>query len=92
MLLEWINAIALKHNWQVEGVEIQPTYTTIQVSIPANETPTTTVEALMRETAAHANNPELWADAYYIVAPGRAVTQQEIASFMEYRRDAQDAA
>jgi hypothetical protein len=92
VLLEWINAIAAKHHWQVEGVEIQPTYTTIQVSIPANETPTTTVEALMRETAANASNPELWADAYYIVAPGRAVTQQEIASFMEYRRDAQDAA
>jgi hypothetical protein len=46
----------------------------------------------MRETAARANDPALWADAYYIVAPGRAVTQQEIASFMEYRRDSQDAA
>jgi CheY-like chemotaxis protein len=92
ILLEWVNAIAASHAWQVQGYEIQPTYVSLQVSIPANETPTATVETLMRETAARANDPVLWADAYYIVAPGRAVTQQEIASFMEYRRDSQDAA
>jgi DNA-binding NarL/FixJ family response regulator len=92
ILLEWVNTIAAAHAWQVQGYEIQPTYVSLQVSIPANETPTATVEILMRETAARANDPTLWADAYYIVAPGRAVTQQEIASFMEYRRDSQDAA
>lgn len=92
ILLEWVNAIATAHAWQVQGYEIQPTYVSLQVSIPANETPTATVETLMRETAARANDSSLWADAYYIVAPGRAVTQQEIANFMEYRRDSQDAA
>jgi DNA-binding NarL/FixJ family response regulator len=92
VVVDWLTAIATQHAWQVEGVEVQPTYITVQISIPANETPTATVEVLMRETAARANDKNLWADAYYIVAPGRAVTQQEIASFMEYRRDAQDAA
>ncbi len=92
VLLDWINTIAAEHDWQVEGVEIQPTYVTAQVSIPANETSTATVEALMRETAARSKDSALWADAYYIAAPGRPVTQQEIASFMEYRREAQDAA
>jgi hypothetical protein len=92
MLLEWVNAMGAAHGWQVQGCEIQPTYVTLQISIPANETPTAAVETLMRETAARANDPSLWADAYYIVASGRAVTQQEIASFMEYRRAAQDAA
>ena len=71
---------------------MQPSFVSVQVSIPATETPIATVETLMRETAARANDEALWADAYYIVAPGRAVTQQEIASFMEYRRDAQNAA
>jgi hypothetical protein len=92
VLVDWLTAIATEHAWQVEGVEVQPTYITVQISIPANETPTATVEILMHDTAARANEQALWADAYYIVAPGRAVTQQEIASFMEYRRDAQDAA
>jgi hypothetical protein len=92
VVVDWLAAIATEHMWQVEGVEVQPTYISVQISIPANETPTTTVEILMRDTAVRANEEALWADAYYIVAPGRAVTQQEIASFMEYRRDAQDAA
>jgi DNA-binding NarL/FixJ family response regulator len=92
VVVDWLTAIATEHAWQVEGVEVQPTYITVQISMPANETPTATVEILMRETSARANEQALWADAYYIVAPGRAVTQQEIASFMEYRRDAQDAA
>jgi len=50
------------------------------------------VESLMHETSMRSGSEDLWADAYYIVAPGRAVTEQEIASFMEYRREAQDAA
>ncbi len=92
VLPEWVHMIAAEHGWQVDGVEVQPTYVTVQINIPANETPTATVETLMRETAARAEDYALWADAYYIVAPGRAVTQQEISNFMEYRRDAQDAA
>ncbi|MCC7447552.1 MAG: response regulator [Anaerolineae bacterium] len=91
-LNDWINSISAEHRWKVDGVEVQPSYVTVQVSIPANETPTATVEVLMRETASRASDPDLWADAYYIVSPGRAVTQQEIANFMEYRREAQDAA
>jgi hypothetical protein len=91
-LTDWINSISVEHRWKVEGVEVQPSYVTVQISIPANETPTATVESLMRETAARASDSDLWADAYYIVSPGRAVTQQEIANFMEYRREAQDAA
>jgi DNA-binding response OmpR family regulator len=92
MLVDWINAVAAAHAWQLDGTEIQPAYVTVQISIGANEMPSAAVETLMRETAARANDPALWSEAYYIVAPGRAVTQQEIANFMEYRRDAQDAA
>ncbi len=92
MVVDWMTSVAAMHMWQIDGSEVQPAYVTVQISIPANETPSAAVEALMRETAVRANDPALWADAYYIVSPGRAVTQQEIANFMEYRRDAQDAA
>ncbi len=87
MVLSWLDEIAAMHAWQVEGVEVQAAYIAIQVSVPANEMPSTTVETLMSATAARAGDPELWADAYYIVSPGRAVTQQEIANFMGYRRE-----
>lgn len=92
VLLDWINAIAAGHSWQIQGVEAQPSYVTVQISLPASDTPTSAVETLMQETAARADDTSLWADAYYIVTPSRAVTQQEIANFMEYRRSAQDAA
>jgi hypothetical protein len=91
-LLAWVDASAKTHAWQLEGTDIQPSYVSVQISIPANETPTATVESLMQETSMRSGRDDLWADAYYIVAPGRAVTEQEIASFMEYRREAQDAA
>jgi hypothetical protein len=92
VLLEWVDAAAKAHAWQLEGTDVQPSYVSVQISIPANETPTATVESLMHETSIRSGSDDLWADAYYIVAPGRAVTEQEIASFMEYRREAQDAA
>src|SRR5262249_40444539 len=92
VLLDWINTIGAAHRWQMQGIEVQPSYVTVQVSIPANDTPTAAVEALMQETANRAEDSALWADAYYIVTPGRAVTQQEIANFMDYRRSALDAA
>jgi DNA-binding NarL/FixJ family response regulator/tetratricopeptide (TPR) repeat protein len=88
VLLDWINAIATQHGWQVDGVEIQPTFVSVQISITATETPTATVEALMHETGAKADDYALWADAYYIVPSGRTVTQQEIASFIEYQSQA----
>ncbi|MEP7286377.1 MAG: response regulator [Chloroflexota bacterium] len=92
LLPTWIGEIASAHLWHLDEIEIQPTYVITQVDIPANETPTATVETLLHETAARAENDSLWANAYYIVAPSRPVTPQEIASFREYQRDAQNSA
>ncbi|HLY26818.1 MAG TPA: response regulator [Aggregatilineales bacterium] len=88
MLVEWIAAVTRAHAWELDGTDIQPTYVSAQISIPANETPTATIESLLRETAERSGQGALWADAYYIVAPGRAVTQQEIAQFVEYMNTA----
>jgi hypothetical protein len=88
MLVEWLLAVTRAHAWQLDGTDIQPTYVSTQVSIPANETPTATVETLLRETAERSGRESLWADAYYVVTPGRAVTQQEIAQFVEYMKSA----
>lgn len=89
-LLDWLTQAATQKPWRIEGTEIQPTYVSIQVSIPVNETPTAAADILMRETAVRAGNDGLWADACYIVSSGRAITQQEIAAFVEFQREAQE--
>ncbi len=86
LMLGWLDEAAAAHAWQIEGVEVQPAYITLQISIPANETPSAVVELLMKTTAERAAQSDLWADAYYVVAPGRSVTQQEVTQFMNYSR------
>jgi hypothetical protein len=85
-LIDWLNGIAAVHAWTVEGAEVQPRYISVQISIPANETPAQTVETLMHDSAARAGTADLWADGYYVVAPGRPITLNEIAQFVEYQR------
>jgi len=85
----WLEESANAHSWQIEGIDVQPAYISLQISLAANETPGTAVETLMNATAERADVSDLWADAYYVAAPGRAVTQQEITQFMSYRREAE---
>jgi DNA-binding NarL/FixJ family response regulator len=85
MVLNWLHGIAGEHFWDIEGAEIQPSYVMVQIGVPASQTPSATVELLKRETAARAQRETLWADAYYVITPGRAVTQQEIGNFIAYQ-------
>jgi len=87
-LITALNTITEAHRWTIEGTEIQPGYVSVQISIPANETATAAVETLMRETATRAGDENLWADGYYVVTPGRPISAQEIAQFVEYQRGA----
>ncbi len=91
LMISWLNEIATLHGWKIEATEVQPAHVSLQINIPANEVPSSAVEALMRETAARADMPQLWADAYYIVPSDRPVTQQEIAHFALYRQTAEAA-
>ena len=91
MLPGWLEAIAAEHGWELDGAEAQPTYITVQIHIPATEAPAAAVHALMHETALRSEDAALWADPSYIVSPARDVTQQEIAAFIEYRRESQGA-
>ncbi len=88
LLVGWLVGVIDTHTWQLEGMDIQRSYVAAQISIPANESPSATIETLLHETAERAGQGALWADAYYIVAPGRAVTDQEIAQFVEFQRSA----
>jgi len=96
-----INALAASldnilsdHAWPAGQVDIQPDYVSAVLTVPAEETPSHVIQTLMRETARQvtALRPDLgpaetlWADAYYVVAPGRALTAQEVARFISYQR------
>lgn len=91
----WLRAIAQAHGWQIDGLETQPTYLAVQVHIPEEVAPSTAVEVLMSETAQRIEPPggaaELWAEPFYVVAPGRPVTPQEIANFIGLYREAERA-
>jgi DNA-binding NarL/FixJ family response regulator len=91
MLPGWLETIAAEHGWELDGAEVQPTYVTVQIHIPATEAPAAVVHTLMRETALRSEDAAIWADPSYIISPARDVTQQEIAAFIEYRRESQSA-
>ncbi len=94
-LPDWLEASITARQWLAEQVDAQPTYISVVVSIPPGEAPSEVVQALMTETAERiltarpilaASASELWADAYYVVAPGRPLSQDEIEDFISYQR------
>lgn len=86
LLPRYFESAAAAAGWSVEGVEVQPTHVSLQVSIPPEVAPATAAERLIRETAAHTGQMALWLDACYIITPARSLTQRELAEFAEYAR------
>ncbi|NPV66438.1 MAG: hypothetical protein HPY64_04755 [Anaerolineae bacterium] len=89
-----LNGVLAGRSWTSEQVEVQPDYVSIVLSIPAEEALSRVIQTLMGETArcVAALRPELgsaadiWADAYYMVTPGRPLTAQEVTQFISYQR------
>ncbi len=103
-LTVWLDTIITSHHWLPEQIDVQPDYISVVISVAPGETPSQVVETLMDETARRvlAARPELgangdpagepyttlWADAYYVVAPGRPLTNEELSNFISYQREA----
>lgn len=99
----WLDKIITAHHWLPEQIDVQPDYISVVISVAPGDTPSQVVETLMDETAQRvlAARPELsmngdpagepytalWADAYYIVAPGRPLTHEELSNFISYQRE-----
>lgn len=89
-----LNGVLADRNWTAGQVEIQPDYVSVVLSVPAEEALSRVIQTLMGETArcVAALRPELgpaadvWADAYYVVTPGRPLTALEVAQFISYQR------
>ncbi|PJF30685.1 MAG: hypothetical protein CUN51_06785 [Candidatus Thermofonsia Clade 1 bacterium] len=86
LLPRYFESAAAAAGWSVEGVEVQPTHVSLQVSVPPEVAPSAAAERLIRETATHTGQTALWLDACYIITPARSLTQRELAEFAEYAR------
>ena len=92
----WVQEIISARHWMAEQVDVQPDYISAVIGVPPGESPSAVVHALMQETAQRimavrpdiAPQPgELWADAYYIVTPGRPLSGEEISNFISFQRE-----
>jgi CheY-like chemotaxis protein len=92
LLPRYFAEAAAAQDWQVEGVEVQPTHVSLQVSVPSGVSPSAAAEQLSRAITARTGKERLWLDACYIITPARSLTQRELAEFVEYARLVQGGA
>jgi|GEM_PF-5042758 len=91
----WLEEIVAAQHWLADQIDVQPDYVSAVIGVPPAEAPSQVVQRLMNETAqrALATYPDLapeaatlWADAYYVVTPGRPLTGEEISRFVSFQR------
>ncbi len=101
-LESWMTHLALIHDWRITSFMIAPDHVEVSIDCAPSEAPEKVVKALMHSTAEKvmAEFPRLanehagraasfWAQGYYIVAPGRRLSADEIARFVAYERGEQ---
>jgi REP element-mobilizing transposase RayT len=98
-LEHWLAVLADAYEWQTQSVRVQDDHVEISLRCPPADAPEKIARVLMHDTsdkvlaefarlaAVHAKRPgAFWASGYYVVAPGRRLTQEEIGAFLEYQR------
>ena len=91
----WLDEVSTDRHWLADQIEAQPDYVSVVINVPPAAVPSEVVGILKQELGqrilverpALAASPEqLWADAYYAVAPGRPLTGEEISRFISFQR------
>jgi REP element-mobilizing transposase RayT/CheY-like chemotaxis protein len=95
----WLAILAEAYEWQTLFIRVEPDHVEISLSCPPADSPEKIARVLMQDTsdkvlaeftrlaATHAKRPgAFWATGYYVVAPGRRLTPEEIGAFVEYQR------
>lgn len=101
-LESWMAHLALIHDWRITSLMIAPDHVEVSIDCAPSEAPEKVVKALMHGTAEkvmtefprianeHANRAaSFWAQGYYVIAPGRRLSADEIARFVAYERGEQ---
>lgn len=82
-----------EQGWVIDSLDARDDYIYLLANIPGEKPSHQIIRDLKRRSAeiAHAQNPDitpqtLWADGYFILTPGRALTEDEIAEFIHFQR------
>lgn len=95
----WLFSISDAYDWQAQSIRVEPTHVEISLDCLPTDSPESVIKALILETsgkvlsefprlaAGHAKRPgNFWAPAYYVVAPARPLSPEEVNAFIEYQR------
>ena len=91
----WLDEVSTDRHWLADQIEAQPDYVSVVINVPPAAVPSEVVDVLKQELgqrilverpALAASLDQLWADAYYAVAPGRPLTGEEISRFISFQR------
>ncbi len=96
-LERWLAEVAARHGWRIQAVELQPGYISVHAEAPAATPPAHVVKVLMDALANHVLEAypdelgalpgrDVWADAYYVVTPPRALSRREVKRFIDFQR------
>jgi DNA-binding NarL/FixJ family response regulator/REP element-mobilizing transposase RayT len=79
--------------WVIDGLDVREDYIYLLANIPGETPSHQLMRDLKRRSAeiAHAQNSDitpqtLWSDGYFILTPGRALAEDEIAEFIHFQR------
>ncbi len=99
---EWTRRLAAAHDWRVETLTLEPTHVEASLDCSPSESPENVIRVIIERTSEkilaefprlaeeHARRPgSFWAASYYVVVPGRKLSADEIARFVEYQRKEQ---
>ncbi|GAB4569728.1 MAG: hypothetical protein Kow0077_02720 [Anaerolineae bacterium] len=97
-LHHWLQRAAAEHGWLVDYLDIQPDFISVVIAINKDTPPRDMITTLMADSAQQVAQAQpdlgpveqLWADAYYMVTPGRPLTPPEISQFISYQRQHQE--
>lgn len=83
----------VEEGWEFDQVEVQDDYVYVVVDVPGEDTPPDVIRQLKAAAAVGAAKEDptldpkhLWADSYFILAPGRPLNPQEIQEYLNFQR------
>lgn len=88
---QWLHAVTVQQEWQLISVDADARYIYVELALPDATPATLAAETLMRETAALAQNSDLWRESYFVSLPPHAPTPQTVANLIAFQREVTEA-
>ena len=96
----WIRHLALAYDWRVEQLKIEANSVQLIIACAPADSPEKVVQTMMSTTSEKimADFPRIaqdhpsgkfWSPGYYVVAPGRLLSDEEVKRYRGYQRQEQ---